>query len=348
MKIFIYKLLLLGCMLSAVNLSAQTCKPDKYFKDKFAGVKIPLYGGKVAYSKSILFGHAMYTSIYVYKQDGKTKFGIDIGVVENQSLNNSKHRFEKGSEMLVRTNNGVIKLRIDEVNTSMINSSSKTIRTYSLINHIDESKLRKLSKGLFQAYKVVTAEGGVIQEQIKEGKAVRLQSQFNCFLALSGLGTGVVTDANKLEKNSNDSSGVDGIKMDSDYRDRKILLNMGIGFAPTYGLDPNNILKMGVDIPIKDKVSIETFLGVNKDVVYSYLVFGGKLNYLFIQQTDFEVSGQLGFGIASGKSDFYEGESDSKLLLKGAFRYYFSDNFSAFTDAGIGVNTFSFGLSLGL
>lgn len=176
-------LFLLGLFISSLGWS-QNCKPDKYYKDKFAGVKIPLYGSKVSYSKSILFGNSMYSYLYLYRQDGKTKLGIDLIVVENQSLNNSKHDFEKGGEILLRTEKGIINLKIDEYSTSLTNSSSKTMRTYSIINYPSLETIKKLSQGGLKAFKLTTKEGNIVQEQVKSKVSEKLKNQFNCFLKL--------------------------------------------------------------------------------------------------------------------------------------------------------------------
>lgn len=341
LKSKVMRITLFFIILFSMNLMAQEkCKPAKRFKDDFAGVSIPLYGGKLNYSKSFLFGNAMTSYLYVYKQNGKTKLGLDLVVVENQSLNNSKHSFNKGDDIQIRTADGVLKLQIDEVSTSQINSSTKILRTYSIINFIGLDDLKKLTTNNILAYKVLTSEGGIIQEKIKESRATKVRAQFNCFYSLS------------QESGSKDlfnSNSLDGQAIDINSRDRKVLINLGFGFSPSFGYEQvTNILGAGLEIPIKEKMSIEGFMGVNEDIFYSYFIYGATLGYDFLVQENFTISGAGGLAFISGNSSINGEESETNLILKGVLRYYFSDGFSIYSSAGLGQNKFSLGFSLGL
>ncbi len=111
-----------------------------------------------------------------------------------------------------------------------------------------------------------------------------------------------------------------------------------------------------------DKISAGGFVGLfgskyaayDYVVKYSFIYIGGVGNYHFYMDDNFDLYGGLRLGFykasVSGNTGFYNAISTSGLAYSAHVggRYFFSENFAALAELGLGISFLSVGVSMKL
>ncbi|RAJ17777.1 hypothetical protein [Olleya aquimaris] len=179
------KLNLIIVFLFTITCYGQKCKAHLTNTDEITEVKTELWGGKLHSKSTIVNGKGHDIKLLIAKDKDTNKSYVILNIVSKAPADDSDIfdvNFTEGVDYILKTEGGLIKLKIDKI----FKSNNRFMSTYSvtnqIISYLSDEDLKLLTTKSLTMFRVVTENGQKIEGKVSKKNSKKLKSQFECYI----------------------------------------------------------------------------------------------------------------------------------------------------------------------
>lgn len=164
------------------GVQAQKCKPFETYKDKFKDINYEFWGGKLDYKKNMLAGTSTGISIRMYSSEEYIILALRFTIMQgaNDAAVNNIY-IGDSSQFMLKTGAGIMEFTAETVGRNKTKISDKTQTITDLSVSITKEQVAILANNPLLMYKVTPVNYSVLQGEVNEKKAGKVQAQFTCY-----------------------------------------------------------------------------------------------------------------------------------------------------------------------
>lgn len=169
-------------VLFSLGVQAQKCKPFDTYKDEFKDINYEFWGGKLDYKKNMLAGTATYVSLRMYSSEEYIILALRVEIIQgaNDAAVNNIFMGDS-SQFMLKTDAGIMEFTAETVGRHKGKIAEKTQTITDLSVPITKEQVVILANNPILMYKVMPVNYSVIQGDVNEKKAGKVQAQLKCY-----------------------------------------------------------------------------------------------------------------------------------------------------------------------
>ncbi|MCB0387769.1 MAG: hypothetical protein KDD23_03315 [Winogradskyella sp.] len=178
------KLNLIIVFLITITCYGQNCKAHISNKDEITEITTELWGGKLDSKSTIVNGKGYDIKLLIAMDKDVNKPYAILNIVNHVAAEDADIfdiNFEEGAEYILKTEGGLIKLKIDKVFKSKKRFMSTFSVTNQIISSLTETDIKLLSTENISMFRVITENGQKLEGTVDKKNSKKLKLQFECF-----------------------------------------------------------------------------------------------------------------------------------------------------------------------